>query len=152
MSRTRKPVGSVSIVGAGPGDPGLLTLRGVEVLAAAEVVIVDPSVESIAAPHWSPEAEILRVGPDGVSLDEVGKVIVSRAKDGGRTVRVVDGDPFVSSYAIAEAQAAAKAKARLEIVPGVPSVVGVTDYAGVPVGLPRTVATVAGHPDWPALA
>jgi uroporphyrinogen III methyltransferase / synthase len=147
-TRTKKPAGAVALVGAGAGDPGLLAVRAAELLRSADLVVVDARVAPGVVALARDGAEVVTTA----SHDPVGPMLVAAAKDGRDVVRLVPGDPFVDDDSIREAEAVAKAKLRLEVVPGLPHAVAVPGYAGVPVGLPRTVARVGDGLDWRALA
>jgi uroporphyrinogen III methyltransferase/synthase len=155
---TRKaPVGYVSFVGSGPGDPDLLTVRAVELLRSADVVVTetpdhnalvrtvlglpaprvlvdDDGNESIEEVPGGPELVDGGFGTDGQPLTHAGraKVVVRAAKGGRRVVRLMAGDPFVFASGPEEAQACVKAGLPFEIVPGVSSAIAVPAYAGVP--------------------
>ncbi len=146
--------GLVSLVGAGPGDPGLLTLRGAERLRQAEVVVYD----RLASP------ELLELAPQGAERIYVGKsagqhamsqaeidaLLVERAQAGQRVVRLKGGDPFVFGRGGEEALTLARAGLRFEIVPGVSSAIAAAAYAGIPVthrDLASSVTIVTGHED-----
>jgi uroporphyrinogen III methyltransferase / synthase len=134
--RSAAPVGFVSFVGSGPGDPELLTLRAVELLRTAEVVVTEAAEHAALVAAFCPDAEVVDggFGLDGQPLTHAGraKVIVKQAKTGRRVVRLMAGDPFVYASGPEEAQACVKAGVRFEIVPGVSSVTAVPAYAGVP--------------------
>src|SRR5215213_380573 len=154
----------VYLVGAGPGDPGLLTRRGAELLAVADVVVhdrlADPAVLALAPPG----AERVDVGKGpgeaGPGQDEVNALLVERGRNGGTVVRLKGGDPFVLARGGEEAEALAGAGVPFEVVPGITSAVAAPAYAGVPVthrGLAASFTVVTGHtggegPDWEALA
>jgi uroporphyrinogen III methyltransferase/synthase len=144
--------GWVSFVGSGPGDPGLLTVRAVDLLRQADVVITEVpdhatlvrSVLGLPAPVVAEEGEETPVvgpeivdggfGEDGQPLTHAarGKVVVKHAKRGQRVVRLMAGDPFLYASGPEEAQACVKAGLGFEIVPGVSSVSAVPAYAGIP--------------------
>jgi uroporphyrinogen III methyltransferase/synthase len=130
------PVGFVSFVGSGPGDPELLTVRAVELLRAAEVVVTETPEHAALVERFCAQAEVVDggFGQDGQPLTHAGraKVIVKQAKTGRRVVRLMAGDPFVYASGPEEAQACVKANVGFEIVPGVSSVTAVPAYAGVP--------------------
>ncbi len=130
------PVGFVSFVGSGPGDPELLTVRAVELLRAAEVVVTETPEHAALVEQFCAQAEVVDggFGQDGQPLTHAGraKVIVKQAKTGKRVVRLMAGDPFVYASGPEEAQACVKANVGFEIVPGVSSVTAVPAYAGVP--------------------
>ena len=153
--------GSVAFVGAGPGDPGLLTLRAVELLAAADVVVVDHTPHPGVLEHCSDDVEVVHaaVGEDGEPLANAvrAKVTIDAAKTGKVVVRLMDGDPALYGGLADEAGACAKAKVPFEVVPGVSPVSAVPAYAGVPLtsGKVRDVRIVdaaAGPADWPDIA
>lgn len=145
---------TVYLVGAGPGDPGLLTVRGAELLAAADVVVYD----RLSAPELlalSPDGcEHISVGktPNGPSTpqDEINALLVSLGHSGRQVVRLKGGDPFVFARGGEEADALAEAGIRFEIVPGVTSAIAVPAYAGIPVTRrysSTSITIVTGHED-----
>ena len=144
----RRPAGQVTFVGAGTGDPGLLVQRAVELLAAADLVVVDRRCGELLLALVGPDTEIVVTEPGEVQ----GAVLVAAVKTGKAVVRLLPGDPFSTEEGPKEADTVAKAKQRLEVVPGLPLAVAVPAYAGVPVGLPRTVARVTDNLDWRAVA
>jgi len=147
-TRTRRPAGQVALVGAGTGDPGLLARRAAELLARADLVVADARVSAAVTALASPDAEV-QVVPAG---EAQGAALVSAAKEGKLVVRLLPGDPYLGDEGTKEAEAVVKAKQRLEVVPGLPAPVAVPAFAGVPVGLPRTVASVDDDLDWAGLA
>jgi uroporphyrinogen III methyltransferase/synthase len=134
--RSALPIGFVSFVGSGPGDPELLTLRAVDLLREAEVVVTEAPEHAALVAAFCPTAEVVDggFGLDGQPLTHAGraKVIVKQAKTGKRIVRLMAGDPFVYASGPEEAQACVKAGVGFEIVPGVSAVTAVPAYAGVP--------------------
>jgi uroporphyrinogen III methyltransferase / synthase len=128
--------GFVSFVGSGPGDPDLLTVRAVQLLGEAEVVVTEAPEHAGIVAAFAPDAEVVDggFGQDGQPLTHAGraKVLVKQAKSGRRVVRLMAGDPFVYASGPEEAQACVKAGIAFEIVPGVSSVTAVPAYAGVP--------------------
>jgi uroporphyrinogen III methyltransferase/synthase len=148
------PSGFVSLIGAGPGDPGLLTLHGAAALAAADVVVYDYLANPALLAHARPEAEQLYVGKKAsqhtMSQEEINTLLVDRAVAGQRVARLKGGDPFVFGRGGEEALALAEANVRFEVVPGVTSAVAVPAYAGIPLthrGLSSSLAVVTGHED-----
>ncbi len=145
---------TVYLVGAGPGDPSLLTLRGAEVLAGADVVVYDRlSVMSLLdlAP---PNAERISVGkqPGGprTSQADINALLVARGHAGQQVVRLKGGDPFVFARGGEEAAALAAAGIAFEVVPGITSAVAVPAYAGIPVTMrysSTSFTVVTGHED-----
>ncbi len=133
----KPPVGHVTFLGAGPGDPGLLTLRAVEALADADVLVADPQVLDVVRRHARSAAET----PELAALDGalgtagyVSKLVMASASNGKRVVRAVAGDPGLDGDAAEEMLACAQAGIPFEVVPGVATAVGVPAYAGVPIG------------------
>ncbi len=128
--------GFVSFVGSGPGDPELLTMRAVELLRDAEVVVTESPEHTAIVETFAAQAEVVDggFGQDGQPLTHAGraKVVVKHARTGRRVVRLMAGDPFVYASGPEEAQACVKAGVGFEIVPGVSSVTAVPAYAGVP--------------------
>jgi uroporphyrinogen III methyltransferase/synthase len=153
MRRRTTPIrGFVSLVGAGPGDPGLITLRGRDRLAEAEVVVYDRLVHPAILDLARNDARLIYVGKKravhAVPQDEVNDLLVELALAGARVVRLKGGDPFVFGRGGEEADALAAAGIGFEIVPGISSAVAVPAYAGVPITDRReasSVAIVTGH-------
>ncbi|PSK96393.1 uroporphyrinogen III methyltransferase/synthase [Haloactinopolyspora alba] len=147
-AQERTEEGGVAFVGAGPGDPGLLTLRAVEVLEGADVVIVDESAQHAGLAHAPGEADVVDVGVDdeGVTLTAAarGRRVVQAAKSGKRVVRLLGGDPFSHATGADEALACAKSGVPFEVVAGVPTATSVSTHAGVPLvaGRRRSVQLV----------
>jgi uroporphyrinogen III methyltransferase / synthase len=159
--------GRVYLVGAGPGDPGLLTARALDLIAQADVILYDRLIGEDVLAGARGDAELLFVGKEGggasVPQEETEQLMVERAREGKRVVRVKGGDPFVFGRGGEEALALRQAGVPYEIVPGVTAGVAALAYAGIPVthrGLASAVAFVTGHEepgkrgglDWPALA
>ncbi len=149
---------TVYLVGAGPGDPSLLTVKGAEVLRRADVVVYDRLSVASLLDLAPPDAERISVGktPGHPSMpqDEINALLVSRSRAGREVVRLKGGDPFVFARGGEEAQALLDAGVPFEVVPGITSAVGVLAYAGVPVtyrGLSTSFTVVTGHEDpWAA--
>ena len=149
---------TVYLVGAGPGDPGLLTVRGAEVLSRADVVVYDRlSVSSLLdlAPEGSERISVGKArGQATMPQHEINALLVERGRAGQEVVRLKGGDPFVFARGGEEAAALAAAAVPFEVVPGVTSAVAVPAFAGVPVthrGLSTSFTVVTGHEDpWAA--
>jgi uroporphyrinogen III methyltransferase / synthase len=149
----REP-GTVYLVGAGPGDPGLLTARALELIAAADVVLHDRLIPPAALDGARADAELLFVGKQGggdsVPQEHTETLMVQRAQEGKQVVRLKGGDPFVFGRGGEEALTLRAAGIPYEIVPGVTAGVAAAAYAGIPVtqrGLASAVALVTGHED-----
>jgi len=139
----------VYLVGAGPGDPGLLTLRGAELLGRADVVVYDRLVSGRILDLAAPWAELIYAGkaPGEAALDQkaINAVLIGRARAGKDVIRLKGGDPFVFGRGGEEALACAEAGVPFEVVPGVSSAVAAPAYAGIPVthrGLASSFAVV----------
>jgi uroporphyrinogen III methyltransferase/synthase len=157
---------TVYLVGGGPGDPGLITVRGAEVLARADVVVYDRLSVASLLDLAPPGAERISVGkaPGRASRPqaEINALLVERGKTGAEVVRLKGGDPFVFARGGEEVAALRAAGVPFEIVPGITSAVAVPAYAGVPVthrGLASTFTVVTGQEgeagvpvDWEAVA
>jgi len=150
MTRARKTLGRITFVGAGPGDPGLLTVRAADTLRTAELLVLDPDVPPAVVAMAGPGAQIRPAVGDPA---EVAKALVAEARAGHQVVRLVAGDPLSADAVVREAAAVAKTSVPFDIVPGVPASVGVPAYAGVPLGSAHTTADARGDDlDWAALA
>jgi uroporphyrinogen III methyltransferase/synthase len=167
MTNPRRP-GKVYLVGAGPGDPGLLTLKGKECLELADVVLYDYLANPVLLQYAPAAAQRIYIGRRGrgqyQDQGEINRLLIERAKAGNVVVRLKGGDPFVFGRGGEEAEAVAAAGIDFEIVSGVTAAVAVPAYAGIPVThrtLASTVTFVTGHEDpakpatlleWPKLA
>ncbi len=146
--------GRVYLVGAGPGDPGLMTVRGLEVLRRAHVVVYDRLVNPALLDEAPPGALRLfagkRAGGHCLPQEEINARLIEQARLGRCVVRLKGGDPFVFGRGGEEALALAEAGIAFEVVPGVSAAVAVPAYAGIPVthrGLSSSFAVVTGHED-----
>jgi uroporphyrin-III C-methyltransferase/precorrin-2 dehydrogenase/sirohydrochlorin ferrochelatase len=167
-SERRPAPGCVALIGGGPGDPGLITVRGRQLLAQADVVVVDKLAPRDLLAELGPDVEIVDAGkaPHAHSLtqEQINSLIVEAARAGQRVVRLKGGDPFVFGRGAEEALACVRAGVPFEVVPGVTSAVAVPAYAGIPVthrGVSQDFAVVSAHLDpsqpgaaarWEALA
>ena len=143
---------TVHLVGAGPGDPGLLTVRALDVLQRADVVVYDRLSQESLLDLAPPGAERIDVGkaPGHVRLgqDDINDLLVERGRTGARVVRLKGGDPFVFARGGEEAAALAAAGVPFEVVPGITSAIAAPAYAGIPVTLRHSstsVTIVTGH-------
>jgi uroporphyrinogen III methyltransferase/synthase len=145
------PPATVYLVGAGPGDPGLLTVRGAELLGQADVVVhdrlTDPSLLGLA-PAAAERVDVGKQPDDRGDQGAINQLLVDRARQGQRVVRLKGGDPFVFGRGGEEALALLSAGVPFEVVPGVTSAIAAPAYAGVPVthrGVVTSFTVVAGH-------
>jgi uroporphyrin-III C-methyltransferase len=152
MPSTSSTNGIVYIVGGGPGDPGLITVKGLGCLRRADVVLYDRLVAQELLTEAPPHAEMIDVGKEPKrhrrSQDEINKLLIEKAREGKVVVRLKGGDPFVFGRGGEECQALAEAGIRYEVVPGVSSAIAVPAYAGIPVtqrGVTSAFTVVAGH-------
>jgi uroporphyrin-III C-methyltransferase / precorrin-2 dehydrogenase / sirohydrochlorin ferrochelatase len=160
--RHLRPVpGRVSLVGGGPGAPGLITARGRQLLAEADVVVTDRLGPRALLDDLDPDVEIIDVGKTPgnhpVPQHEINRLLVECALAGKRVVRLKGGDPYVLGRGGEEALACREAGVDVEVVPGVTSAVSVPAAVGIPVthrGVSKQFTVVSGHEglDWPSLA
>lgn len=143
--------GFVSLVGAGPGDPGLITLRGIECLTRADVVVYDRLANPMLL-RMAPQAEWIPVGKQPnhhpIPQEEINTLLINQAGQGKRVVRLKGGDPYVFGRGGEEALALAEAGIPFDIVPGISSAVAVPAYAGIPVthrDVACSTALITGH-------
>lgn len=129
--------GTVYLVGAGPGDAGLLTLRGAELLARADVVVYDALVNAELLQLAPKSAEIIYGGKrsrdHAIPQDDLNALLVAKAREGKTVVRLKGGDPYIFGRGGEEAEELAAAKIPFEVVPGVSSIVAGPNYAGIPI-------------------
>ena len=153
LPRSNEPV-NVALVGAGPGDPGLMTVRGLALLRRADVVVYDRLVDPRLLDEARPDAHRVFVGKASgahtLPQPDINALLVRHAAQGRRVVRLKGGDPFVFGRGGEEAEALAAAGIPFEVVPGVSSAVAVPAYAGIPVthrAVASSFAVVTGHED-----
>ena len=147
-------VGTVFLVGAGPGDPGLLTVRGRDLLRLASVIVYDRLVNPGLLDEARPDAITIFAGKlsggHRIPQQQINELLIAHARRGRDVVRLKGGDPFVFGRGGEEATALADAGIPFEIVPGVSSAVAVPAYAGIPIthrGVASSFAVVPGHED-----
>jgi uroporphyrin-III C-methyltransferase / precorrin-2 dehydrogenase / sirohydrochlorin ferrochelatase len=159
--RHSESVGSVALVGGGPGDPGLITVRGRRLLADADVVVVDRLGPRALLDGLAPDVEVIEAGkaPDNHTLPQeaINELLISLARQGKRVVRLKGGDPFVFGRGGEELLAVVRAGVACEVVPGVTSALAVPAAAGIPLthrAMSRQFTVVTGHEDldWAKLA
>jgi len=144
--------GKVFLVGASPGDPGLLTVKGLDCLRQADVVVYDRLLDERILGEIRPKAEKIYVGKSAdyhsLEQEEINRLLVKKAQQGKMVVRLKGGDPFVLGRGGEEAQTLAEAGIAFEVVPGVSAAVAVPAYAGIPVThrhLASSFAVITGH-------
>jgi len=163
----KKP-GTVWLIGAGPGDPGLLTLRAAELLRRADVIVYDYLCNPEILRHAASDSKKIYAGKAAgqhtLTQTEINQLLVDHAKKGRNVARLKGGDPFLFGRGGEEAEALHEAGIQFEIVPGVTSAIAVPAYAGIPVThreFTSTFTVITGHEDpekensaidWPALA
>ena len=158
-------VGRVVLVGAGPGDPELITVRGLRRLQQADTVVFDRLVDPALLQEARPDARLIDVGKapgrPGLGQEGIEALLVAEARGGALVVRLKGGDPFVFGRGGEEVAACRAAKVPCEVVPGVTSVVSAPAAAGIPLthrGLAASFAVITGHladdrsPDWASFA
>ncbi|MGA2463588.1 MAG: uroporphyrinogen-III C-methyltransferase [Thermodesulfobacteriota bacterium] len=145
-------VGKVYLVGAGPGDPGLLTVKGLDCLRRADVVIYDRLIDESILHEARPEAEKIYVGKASshhtLEQETINHLLIQKAREGKVVVRLKGGDPFVLGRGGEEAEALAENHIPFEVVPGVSSAIAVPAYAGIPVthrDVASSFTVVTGH-------
>jgi uroporphyrinogen III methyltransferase/synthase len=137
-TRARKNLGRITFVGAGPGDPGLLTVQAVDALRGADVVFADAAVNPAVS-----ELGGCDVRPVDATPAETAKLLLAEARNGLTVVRLVGGDPFADDAAVKEALAVAKTVVPFDVVPGVSAGLGAATYAGVAYGPVRTSVEIS---------
>jgi len=143
----------VYLIGAGPGDPGLITVRGLNCLASADVVLYDHLVHARLLRHARPDAEKIDVGvaaPQALEQEAICYLLAEKAREGKTVARLKWGDPFVFDRGGSEALFLHEQGVRFEVVPGIPAGIGAASYAGVPLTYPGggdTLTFVRGHED-----
>jgi uroporphyrinogen III methyltransferase/synthase len=147
--------GKVYLVGAGPGDPGLITVAGLERIQSADVIVYDRLVSPRLLDHARKDAELIYVGKTpgaegGHDQEAINHALIEKAREGRNVVRLKGGDPFVFGRGSEEAEALRAAGIQFEVIPGVTSAVSVPAYAGIPVthrGIASSFAVITGHED-----
>ncbi|MEE2523954.1 uroporphyrinogen-III C-methyltransferase [Pseudarthrobacter sp. J47] len=151
-STTGSTTGSVALVGGGPGDTGLITVRGRRLLGQADVVVADRLGPRELLKELAPDVEVIEVGKTPghhpVPQDEINRILVTKALEGNRVVRLKGGDPYVLGRGGEEAEFCRQNGVEVEVVAGVTSAISVPAAAGIPVthrGLAKGFSVVTGH-------
>ncbi len=151
MSR-QAHIGKVYLIGAGPGDPKLLTIKAAEIIAASDIIVYDYLVNPEILAHSRRNAELIyvgkRAGEPSTSQSEINRLLVEHAEAGHRVARLKGGDPFIFGRGGEEAEALVEAGIEWEVVPGISSGVAAAAYAGIPLthrGYASSVAFITGH-------
>ena len=151
---SKPPIGSVALIGGGPGDPGLITVLGRRLLAEADVVVTDKLAPRSLLAELDPDVEVIDAGKrphaHNMTQNQINELIVTRAQAGQRVVRLKGGDPFVFGRGGEEARACVRAGVAFRVVPGITSAIAVPAYAGIPVthrGVTQDFAVVSAHLD-----
>ncbi len=135
MIKTKR-IPLVSLVGAGPGDPELITVKGLNRVRQAEVIVYDALVKKEILKYAEPRAWLIdagkRAGQKGLSQTEINNTLINHARAGNRVARLKGGDPFVFGRGGEEAEALQAAGVAFEVVPGISSAIAVPAYAGIP--------------------
>jgi uroporphyrin-III C-methyltransferase len=146
--------GKVYLIGAGPGDPGLLTLKAAEAIRASDVIVYDDLVNPEVLAHARRGVELIpagkRAGLPSTPQQEINRLLVEHARGGKTVARLKGGDPFVFGRGCEEAQALVDAGVAWEVIPGVSSGIAAAAYAGIPLthrGFGSSVAFITGHDD-----
>jgi len=162
-----KPTAKVYLIGAGPGDPELLTLKAVKAIAAADVIVYDYLVNPEALAHSRRGAELIyagkRAAEHSMSQNEINQLLIRRARRGQIVARLKGGDPFIFGRGGEEAEALVEAAIEWEVIPGVSSGVSAAAYSGIPLthrDYSSSVMFITGHEqqektnpiDWSAVA
>ena len=146
--------GRIYLIGAGPGDPGLLTIKGKSCIEQADVIVYDYLANEEFIRYAKPNAEVIFAGKKGgeshIDQEEINRLLIEKARRGKTVVRLKGGDPFIFGRGGEEAAAAVAAGIPFEIVPGVSAAIGVPAYAGIPLthrDVASAVTFVTGHED-----
>jgi uroporphyrinogen III methyltransferase/synthase len=144
--------GKVFLIGAGPGDPGLITLKGIKLIEVAEVLVYDQLGTAAFVGRCKPECEMIDVGKHAgrhtVPQEKINEILIEKAREGKNVVRLKGGDPFVFGRGGEEIQKLHQAGVDFEVIPGITSAISAPAYAGIPVthrDFTSTFAVITGH-------
>jgi uroporphyrin-III C-methyltransferase len=149
---TEERTGKVYLIGAGPGDPKLLTIRAVEALGESDAIVYDYLVNPQVLAHARRGVELIyagkRAGRDSIPQSEINRILIEQAQSGRTAARLKGGDPFIFGRGGEEAEALVEAGVSWEVIPGISAGVAAASYAGIPLthrDYASTVAFVTGH-------
>lgn len=152
MTDSRTQIGRVYLIGAGPGDPKLLTIKAAEAIAAGDVIVYDYLVNPEVLAHSRRGAELIyagkRAGEQSISQNQINRLLIERASRGQIVVRLKGGDPFIFGRGGEEAEALVEAGIQWEVIPGVSSGLAAAAYAGIPLthrDYSSSVVFITGH-------
>ena len=152
MNDGKRSTGKVYLIGAGPGDPKLLTIRAAEAIGASDAIVYDYLVNPEVLAHSRRDAELIyagkRAGEPSISQVRINRLLIERAAEGQVVARLKGGDPFVFGRGGEEAEALVEAGVDWEVIPGVSSGVAAAAYAGIPLthrGYSSSVTFITGH-------
>ncbi|HVF91237.1 MAG TPA: uroporphyrinogen-III C-methyltransferase [Blastocatellia bacterium] len=152
MDYSGEKIGKVYLIGAGPGDPKLLTIKAAEALGASDAIVYDYLVNPEVLVHCRRDVELVyvgkRAGEPYISQAEINSILVERARAGQVVARLKGGDPFIFGRGGEEAEALADARVEWEVIPGISSGVAAAAYAGIPLthrDYSSSVAFITGH-------
>ena len=152
MNYGAEKIGKIYLIGAGPGDPKLLTIKAAECIAAADVIVYDYLVNPEVLAHARRGAELIyagkRTGEPSVSQSEINRILIEQARAGRTVARLKGGDPFIFGRGGEEAEALVQAGVMWEVIPGISSGVAAAAYAGIPLthrNYASSVAFFTGH-------
>jgi uroporphyrin-III C-methyltransferase len=144
--------GKVYLIGAGPGDPKLLTLKAAEAISASDIIVYDYLVNPEVLVHARRDAELIyvgkRAGEPSITQSEINHILITRAREGHSVARLKGGDPFIFGRGGEEAEALVDAGIEWEIIPGISSGIAAAAYAGIPLthrNYSSSVAFITGH-------
>ena len=144
--------GRVYLIGSGPGDPKLLTIKAAEAIVASDVIVYDYLVNPVVLAHSRRDAELIyagkRAGEASISQAQINSLLIKRALEGQIVARLKGGDPFVFGRGGEEAEALAEAGVRWEVIPGISAGIAAAAYAGIPLthrGYSSSVTFITGH-------